>query len=109
MYAPSRRPDGGCSPGGPSAARSPATATATQPESSVPRSMPSARSSHERRRHPFSRSPERRGSGLPTAFDGAGWLVCARYHGWLHGDRRAALADAQWLAWNLALPVREVS
>jgi hypothetical protein len=36
-----------------------------------------------------------------------GWLVLARDHGWLHGDRRAALADAHWLAWNLGLPVRE--
>ena len=26
-----------------------------------------------------------------------GWLVLARGHAWLHGDRRAALADAQWL------------
>jgi hypothetical protein len=29
------------------------------------------------------------------------WLVLARDHGWLHGDRRAALADAHWLRWNL--------
>jgi hypothetical protein len=40
--------------------------------------------------------------------DGAGWLVCARNHGWLHGDRRSALADAQWLANNFGLPVREI-
>ena len=37
-----------------------------------------------------------------------GWLVLARGHGWLHGSRAEALADAQWLAWNLGLPVREV-
>ena len=37
-----------------------------------------------------------------------GWLVLAGSHGWLHGDRRAALADAHWLAWNLGLAVREV-
>jgi hypothetical protein len=36
-----------------------------------------------------------------------GWLVLTRGHGWLHGDRRAALMDAQWVAWNLGLPVRE--
>lgn len=36
-----------------------------------------------------------------------GWLVCARDHGWLHGDRRSALVDAHWLAWNLGLPIRE--
>ena len=38
-----------------------------------------------------------------------GWLVLPRDHGWLHCDRRSALADAQWLAWNLGLPVREAS
>jgi hypothetical protein len=42
---------------------------------------------------------------LPEA--GGAWLVLAREHGWLHGDRRAALADARWLARNLGLPVRE--
>jgi hypothetical protein len=36
-----------------------------------------------------------------------GWLVLARDHGWLHGDRRSALADAQWLARNLGLSIRE--
>jgi hypothetical protein len=35
------------------------------------------------------------------------WLVLAYSHGWLHGDRRAALADARWLGRNLGLPVRE--
>jgi len=39
--------------------------------------------------------------------DGA-WLVLARDHGWLHGDRRSALAAAYWLSSNLDLPVREV-
>jgi hypothetical protein len=38
-----------------------------------------------------------------------GWLVCARNHGWLHGDRRSALVDAHWLASNFELPVREVA
>jgi hypothetical protein len=33
----------------------------------------------------------------------------ARDHGWLHGDRRSALEDAHWLAWNLGLPIREVA
>ena len=36
-----------------------------------------------------------------------GWLVLAAAHGWEHGDRRAAVADAQWLGRNLGLPVRE--
>lgn len=40
-----------------------------------------------------------------------GWLVLApRGNGWLHGDRRSALADARWLSSNLGgLPIREPS
>ena len=38
---------------------------------------------------------------------GGAWLVLARDHGWLHGNRCTALADAQWLGRNLGLPVRE--
>jgi hypothetical protein len=38
-----------------------------------------------------------------------GWLVLARDHGWLHGDRRSALADARWLARNLGFSIREES
>lgn len=38
---------------------------------------------------------------------GGAWLVLALEHGWLHGDRRSAFADAQWLGRNLGLPVRE--
>ena len=34
------------------------------------------------------------------------WLVLAREHGWFHGSYLAALADAQWLARNLGLPIR---
>jgi hypothetical protein len=34
------------------------------------------------------------------------WLVVVGGHGWLHGDRRAALADARWLAGNFGLPIR---
>jgi hypothetical protein len=37
-----------------------------------------------------------------------GWLVLHGSHGWLHGERRAALADAHWLRWNLGLPIREL-
>jgi hypothetical protein len=40
--------------------------------------------------------------------DGGGWLVLARDHGWIHGDRRSALEDAHWLGWNLPLPVSEL-
>ena len=35
-----------------------------------------------------------------------GWLVLAGDHGWLHGDRRAAVDDARWLARNFNLPIR---
>jgi hypothetical protein len=38
--------------------------------------------------------------------DGDGWFVLARGHGWLHGDRRSAFAEAHWLSWNLGLPIR---
>jgi hypothetical protein len=38
---------------------------------------------------------------------GDGWIVLAGSHG-CYGDRRSALADAHWLAWNLGLAVREV-
>jgi hypothetical protein len=41
---------------------------------------------------------------------GDAWLVLHDEHGWLHSDRRAALQDAHWLAWNLgAIPVRELT
>ena len=40
---------------------------------------------------------------------GDGWLVLAREYGWLHGDLRSALTDAQWLSENLSLPLRETS
>jgi hypothetical protein len=38
---------------------------------------------------------------------GGAWLVLALEHGWLHGERSTAIADAQWLSRNLGLPVRE--
>jgi hypothetical protein len=38
--------------------------------------------------------------------EGVGFLVLARGHGWLHGSRSEAIADAQWLAANLGLPIR---
>jgi hypothetical protein len=53
------------------------------------------------------RFPLRRiGSILIVRERGGGWLVLAGSHGLLHGDRRTALADPHWLAWNLELPVR---
>jgi hypothetical protein len=54
------------------------------------------------------RFPPRRRAAIWILEHDGGWLVLARDHGWLHGDRRAALADAHWLAWNLGLPIRGV-
>ena len=50
----------------------------------------------------------RRAACIRLLRDGGGaWLVLALEHGWLHGDRCSAFADAQWLGRNLGLPVRE--
>jgi hypothetical protein len=38
-----------------------------------------------------------------------GWLVLARDHRWTHGDYYSALADAEWMARNLGLPIREAA
>jgi hypothetical protein len=52
------------------------------------------------------RFPPRRSAAIRIVGDGAAWLVLAREHGWLHGSRAEAIADAQWLALNLGIPVR---
>jgi hypothetical protein len=54
------------------------------------------------------RLPPRRCAAVWVLARDDGWLVLARGHGWLHGDRRSALAEARWLAWNLGgLPIPE--
>jgi hypothetical protein len=54
------------------------------------------------------RVPPRRSAAIfVTEVPGDGWLVLAREHGWLHGDQRAAVAEAKWLAENLELPIRK--
>jgi hypothetical protein len=57
------------------------------------------------------RFPPRRSAAvwLFEAREGDGWLVLARGHGWLHGSRLDALADARWLAHNLGYPIRELA
>jgi hypothetical protein len=35
------------------------------------------------------------------------WLVLAGSRGWVHGDHDSATADAQWLADNFGLPIRD--
>jgi hypothetical protein len=36
------------------------------------------------------------------------WLAIARGHGWSFSSRAEALNEAEWLACNLALPIREI-
>jgi hypothetical protein len=55
---------------------------------------------------PIIRFPPRRRTTIFIVNDEDGWLVVAGSHGWSHGDYAAALADARWLAQNLALPIR---
>jgi hypothetical protein len=52
------------------------------------------------------RFPMRRAACVWLLLDCDGWLVLARDHGWIHDDYYSALADAQWMARNLGLPVR---
>jgi hypothetical protein len=35
------------------------------------------------------------------------WLVLAGSHGWVHGDHASATRDAEWLADNFGLPIRD--
>jgi hypothetical protein len=58
----------------------------------------------------FVRFPPRRMAAVFVCEErsGDGWLVLAGAHGWLHGDRRSALADVRALAANLGgFPIRE--
>jgi hypothetical protein len=52
------------------------------------------------------RFPGRRSAAIHVVREEAAWLVLAREHGWLHGSREAAIAEASWLADNLGLPIR---
>jgi hypothetical protein len=54
------------------------------------------------------RFPPRRAHCIRLVHDLARGLVIALEHRWFHDSHRAALADAKWLAWNLALPIREI-
>lgn len=55
------------------------------------------------------RFPARRSTVILLTSTEDGWIIIAGDHGWLHGDRSSALADARWLSRNLRLPVREVA
>ena len=39
----------------------------------------------------------------------SGWLVLHGAHGWLHGDYRDALTDAEWLAANFVRRTFEIA
>jgi len=51
------------------------------------------------------RFPPRRSAAIRIVSEGTAWLVLAREHGWLHGSRAEAIADAQWLVPNLGIPI----
>ena len=55
------------------------------------------------------RFPPRRSSAIWILREGPVWLVLARGHGWLHGDRASAFREAHWLSQNLGVPIREVA
>lgn len=55
------------------------------------------------------RFPARRAAAVWILRDAGAWLVLAGSHGWLHGSRDDADADAGWLSKNLALPVRDLA
>jgi hypothetical protein len=42
--------------------------------------------------------PERGPFAVRIRREDSAWLVVARDHGWLHGSRREAEADAEWIA-----------
>jgi hypothetical protein len=54
------------------------------------------------------RFPPRRSAVVWVIPEGKGWLVVSGSHGWLHGSRRDADRDAQWLGRNLGLPIRAI-
>ena len=54
------------------------------------------------------RFPPRRIAAVFVCEDDGGWLVLGpRGQGWTHGDRHSAIADAEWLARNFGLPIRD--
>ena len=51
------------------------------------------------------RFPDRVSVAIRLVHHEDGWFVLAREHGWLHGSRESAVADARWLSRNLGLRV----
>jgi hypothetical protein len=51
--------------------------------------------------------PPRRSAAVWILRDAeGGWLILCGANAWAHGDRHAAMQDAQWLASNLGWPIR---
>jgi hypothetical protein len=50
--------------------------------------------------------PQRGPFAVHVEREGAAWLVVCRDHGWLHGDRREALEDAQDIADGFGVAVK---
>jgi hypothetical protein len=51
--------------------------------------------------------PPRRSMAVRILREDTAWLVVCREHGWLHGSRDAALADAIEIAGGLGITIRE--
>jgi hypothetical protein len=62
--------------------------------------------SERRRLMNVERFPPRRAAVVWLLLDRDGWLVIGGDHGWSHGSYHSALADAEWTARNLGLPIR---
>jgi hypothetical protein len=51
--------------------------------------------------------PPRRSVSVRIMREAEAWLVICREHGWLHGSRDAALADANEIAEEFGFAIRE--
>jgi hypothetical protein len=51
--------------------------------------------------------PQRGPFNVTVAREGPAWLVVTRDHGWLHGSRDAALADAKQIAGGFGVAIEE--
>jgi hypothetical protein len=51
--------------------------------------------------------PPRRSFSVRIMREAEAWLVLCREHGWLHGSRDAALADANEIAEEFGFAIRE--
>jgi hypothetical protein len=54
------------------------------------------------------RFPPLRSAVIWVLQDEGAWLVLVGSNGWLHGDQNSAITDAQRLAENYGLPIRNI-